>query len=133
MAYSEYRYNELEVEYAAYRAEQSEAYAEAQRLATETLQAQIRAKEEIEVSYANGLRSTSDNLDRALKRVRQYEAESRARKPAETAPAECRTYDASPAQLSIADREFLVRLGAEADTLALKVNALQDYIKEISK
>jgi signal transduction histidine kinase len=132
MAYQENRYNQLKVEYATYQKEQSEAYAEAQRRATETLQEQIRDKERVEVAYSNSMRSQSDRLASALRRVREYEA-SGARKPAEAAPAECGTYDASPAQLSIEDREFLVRLGSEADGLALKVNALQDYIKELSK
>jgi len=133
LAYKEHQYNKLEKEYAQYQSTQLSLMVEAERKAKEKLDAQVRATAEIEQAYSEGLAVTSASLNDALRRVRLATASARDRKPAPSAPAECQAYDASPAQLSEQDREFLVRLGSEADQLAQQVNALQQYIKEITK
>lgn len=132
-AYKEYQYNSLKAEYAEYVSKQSALMAEAERQAKEKLDEQVRAKAEIEATYRDRLDSNERSLVAALERVRKYKASAGVSQPAEAAPAECRAYEASPAQLSDKDREFLVRIGAEADGLAEQVNALQKYIREITK
>lgn len=133
MAYKEYQLNSTKAAYAEYVAAQSALMAEAERQAKEKLDEQVRAKVEIEAAYQDRLASNQRDLNRALERVRKYKASAGPSKPAEAAPAECRDYEASATQLSDADREFLVRIGSEADALAHQVNALQQYITEITK
>jgi len=133
LVHKEHQYNKLDKEYTQFQNTQLKLMAEAERKAKEKLDAQVRATAEIEQAYSEGLAATSANLDAALKRVRLVTASTSNRKPAPSAPAECKAYDASPAQLSEQDREFLVRLGSEADQLAHQVNSLQQYIKEITK
>lgn len=132
-AYKEYQLNDVRAEYAEYVATQSALMAEAERQAKEKLDEQVRAKVEIEAAYQDRLAANKRSLDRTLERLRHAKASAGPSKPAEAAPSECRDYEASPTQLSGEDREFLARIGAEADALANQVNALQDYIKEITK
>lgn len=51
--------------------------------------------------------------------------------PASTAPTECRNYEAPAYRLSEADREFLIRIGAEADQVAAQLKAAQQYIDKV--
>lgn len=55
--------------------------------------------------------------DRALSQLRN-DSKRAALKPAEAAPAECRSYEASPVQLPVYSAEVVLWLGAEADRLA---------------
>jgi len=133
VVYKNNQLNDVRAEYAEYVSAQSALMAEAERQAKEKLEEQVRAKSEIEAAYADRLAVANANLDATLKRLRHAKASAGVSKPAEAAPAECRTYEASPTQLSDEDREFLVRIANEADGLAHQVNALQDYIREITK
>lgn len=133
VVYKEHQYNSVVAEYATYKREQSEALAKAEREARLKLEEQSSASREIEEAYVRGLAVTSNSLDAALKRVREYKRATSVGGGTETGSASCGANDASPSQLSVADREFLVRLGAEADGLANQVNSLQSYIKAITK
>lgn len=123
--------NSLKLEHAQYVQVQTETALEKEREFKEKLELQIQTKQQVEERYEQALADTNSSLDSALKRLRVAQASARTRKPAEAAPAECRSYEAPPSQLSLEDREFLVRIGAEADALAQQVISLQDYINEV--
>jgi hypothetical protein len=70
------------------------------------------------------------DLDSALGQLRRERTRA-ALKPASAAPAPCRDFEASPAQLSQSDAEFLVRFAAEADGVAIKLGTCQRYITAV--
>lgn len=80
-----------------------------------------------EMEHAEQAQAGDRALRAALNRVRVAEAAA-ARRPAEEAPATCSGYDAPPSQLSAAHREFLVRLGAEADDVVRQLQLCQGLV-----
>jgi hypothetical protein len=100
------------------------AQAEADRAAVEAA-AKARTTE-IVAHYQERIHAKDTALAAALERV-QHAARVRPLAPAAAAPAACRDYEAGPEQLSPAHREFLVRLGSDADRVAEQLTACQQY------
>jgi hypothetical protein len=78
----------------------------------------------IQTEYHANVQAVNADLDAALDRLRRVPKLA----PVKDAPTECGAYEAAPNQLSEPDREFLVRLGAEADEVAYRLKALQEYV-----
>lgn len=85
---------------------------------------------QLEVEYAAKSQGRDRALAAALGRLRDAEARA-ARKPAASAPATCRDYDAGPDQLSVSDREILVRLGAAANEVAGRLALCRAYVDTV--
>jgi hypothetical protein len=100
------------------------ALADAQRAATEARHAGER--QAIVDHLQERIHANNAALDAALGRVRDA-TRRRPLAPAATAPAACRDHEAGPDQLPEPDREFLVRLGAEADAVGEQLGACQRY------
>lgn len=78
------------------------------------------------------LQVTADALSDTLLQLR-LEKSRAARKPAASAPPACRDYEATPAQLSGPDAEFLARIAAEADQVVIERNACIRAYTEIAE
>jgi hypothetical protein len=100
------------------------AVATAERAALEVRHAE--ARQAIVDHYQERIHAGTLALDAALERMRDA-TRRRPLAPAAAAPAPCRDYAAAPSQLSEQDREFLVRLGAEADAVVEQLGACQRY------
>lgn len=106
----------------------AEAQAEADKRAQESQAAE--SQERIIAHYTERVHAGNAALDSALSRLRVANGRS-ALKPADTAPTSCRDYEASPAQLSTAHGEFLVREAARADAVVNQLQACQQYAVEL--
>jgi len=106
------------------------AHAAASALAMQQREAEkaqhVTERDAIVAHLQERLHAKDDALAAALERVRGA-TRVRALAPASAAPAPCRDYEAGPEQLSEPHREFLVRLGAEADGVAEQLGACQKY------
>ncbi|MFN9029629.1 MAG: hypothetical protein ACK54C_02145 [Betaproteobacteria bacterium] len=89
--------------------------------------AAVKRVNQLEIEHAAQSQDRDRALSAALGRLRDAEARA-ARKPAADAPATCRDYGASPDQLSVSDREILVRLGAAADEVAGRLALCRAYV-----
>lgn len=109
---------------AAERAEAAIKESEKARAAEQAFSAEI---EQQRTTYENRLRTSSAALSDALGRLRSADRVS-ARQPAETSPAVCLDHDAAPSQLSMSDREILLRLAGRADEAVEQLTTAQHYI-----
>jgi hypothetical protein len=78
----------------------------------------------IDASLRADLETARGDLAAARERLRKRSATSPApSKPADTAPAECRAFEAAPDLLPVRDRDLLLRLGDAADRVVRERNA----------
>jgi hypothetical protein len=117
----------LKVQIADRESQIAVAVAEGEAKAREAEQAAAERVNQVEIDYAAKSQDNQRALAAALGRLRDAEARA-ARQPASAAPATCRNYDASPDQLSLPDREILVRLGAAADEIAGRLALCAGYV-----
>lgn len=115
---------ELALQVREQQLEDASREAEAQRLAVERAVAARQA--EIVAHYQERIHAGNAALAAAVERVRVASA-ARPRAPAAAAPAACGDYEALPGQLSQPDREFLVRLAAEADAVVVDLELARRY------
>jgi hypothetical protein len=104
------------------------AQAEAER-ASQSRQA-AESQERIVAHYQERVHQGNAALQSALSRLR-LSASGRPLQPASTAPAPCRDYEASPAQLSVSDGEFLIRESARADSVVFQLQSCQQYASDL--
>ena len=105
------------------------AVAEAERRARAEENRLREQAQKVETAYEAKLQDRDRALAAALSRLR--DGAVRPRQPAPAAPATCGDYDAPPAQLSLSDREFLVRLGDEADRAVEQLTACQAFVRTL--
>ena len=106
--------------------------AEAQAKAERDAQAKqaTEATERIVAHYQERVHQGNAALQSALDRLRVSTRRS-ALQPASAAPAPCRDYEASPAQLSVSDGEFLIRESARADSVVIQLQSCQQYASDL--
>jgi hypothetical protein len=121
----------LELDFAKYKSASVEALAKANYEANEKEREAREANDNVSNDYQKREESLRSELDAALARVRNHKNNTPRLQPASNTPAECRNYEAPPSRLSQADREFLVRIGAEADQVAAQLAAAQEYIDKV--
>jgi len=114
----------LQRELAEERQVWAEAVAEAEARAREIERGAVDVQTNERIQHAEDLAAADGRLRAALERLRN-EAQRAALKPAAAAPAECGSYEASPTQLSVQSREFLVREADRADRVVLQLEACQ--------
>ena len=125
-------------QYLAKRSLQSElntlkySIAQAQLKQAEDRIAERAVAQQKDEEYAQVKVDLERRVSELLARLR-VERANRPLKPIETAPPECRAYEASPSQLSDEHREFLVREAARADEVTEQLSKLQDYVKNITE
>lgn len=106
--------------------------AEAQAKAERDAQAKqaVEATERIVAHYQERVHQGNAALQSALDRLRVSTRRS-ALQPASAAPAPCRDYEASAAQLSVSDGEFLIRESARADSVVIQLQSCQQYASDL--
>jgi hypothetical protein len=78
----------------------------------------------IDTKLRTDLAAARGDLASARERLRKRSASSPATaKPADTAPSECRAFEAAPDLLPVRDRDLLLRLGDAANRVVLERNA----------
>lgn len=89
----------------------------------------------IQQELQTNLDSASGQLADAIERLskRPSSATPSPTKPANTAPAECRTFEAAPGLLPQRDRELFLRLGDAANRVVLERNALSAHYESARK
>lgn len=97
------------------------------------LAAREAAVQSIKATHDQRTQALDRSLQLALNGLRHSGADDRRRalQAAITAPAACASYEASPTQLSVRSVEFLIGLGARADSNVLQLAACQQYINEV--
>lgn len=106
----------------------AEVQAQAERAVQERQSAESRDR--IVAHYEERVHAGNAALQSALDRLR-VAARSRPLQKADAAPTACRDYEASPTQLSMSDREIIIRLGSAADRVVEQLTAVQRYASEL--
>lgn len=99
---------------------------DARNIEAEAKEAQAEAR----ITHANEMAAADRRYRDALVRLRDAEARA-SLKPADTAPAECGSYAASPTQLPVRDAEFLVGLADRADRVVVQLRTCQRELRGV--
>lgn len=92
---------------------------------------------EATIRIANELGAKLADKDRSLRaaldglRYAEEGARRRALLPREAAPAACRDHAASPTQLAVQDAEVALGIAADGDRAAVRLEACQQYVKQV--
>jgi hypothetical protein len=119
-----------EPKYAALQEANRVAAEEADRARADQEASAKKVTAAVVADYEKQLAERNAALLSALDRLR-LASRNRPLQKADAAPASCRDYEAPPSQLSLPDREILIRFGSTADRITEQLAASQRYIAEL--